>query len=105
MTHQQRSAPAWSVSPAHVSRYSPGRACRSVSHQWALRERVVDEAGAPHSITVGVSGWQKWSTSKQPHPLPQPGTSVFEALFEALLGLEGKITPVEAVRDENLAAV
>lgn len=62
-------------------------------------------AGIPRRIAVGVSDWQKRSALRQPHPVPQPGTSVFEALSIALLSLEGKITLVELVRDENLAAV
>lgn len=55
-------------------------------------------AGIPHH-------WQKQSALRQPHPVPQPGTFVFEALSIVLLGLEGKITLVELVRGENLAAV
>lgn len=62
-------------------------------------------AGVPHHDAVGVSDWQKWSTLRQPHPVLQPGTFVFEASSIVLLSLEGKITLVEVVRDENLAAV
>lgn len=62
-------------------------------------------AGIPHHIAMGVSDWQKWSAPRQPRPVPQPGTFVFEALSIDLLSLEGKITLVELVRDEKLAAV
>ena len=62
-------------------------------------------AGVPRHIAVGVSDWQKRSALRQPHPVPQSGTFAFEALSIVLLGLEGKITLVEVVRAENLAAV
>lgn len=112
-TCQQCSAPAWSLSPAHVSRYPPERARCSVSQQRAVRggrggrssARAALGRRSPqhHPSLCGGSSWQKWSTPTQPRPLPQLGASVFGTLCEALLGLEGKIAPEEAVTGENLA--
>lgn len=61
--------------------------------------RVV--AGIPHHLAVGLSD----CALRQPRPILQLGTFVFEALSIVLLGLEGKITLVELDRDENLAVV